>query len=92
MNTRDKLINRGYPIHAAEVTTSKLNSLTGVYAQARDKWLEDSHETDMESHGYTISGLMQRFKGMTYPAALLSIEWIDREPEKAIFFIEKGIR
>lgn len=91
-STRDILLDRGYPKHAADITTAKLDVLSGIYAQARDKWLRDSIETDIESNGYTIFGLMTRFPGMAYPAALLTIDWLRREPEKATLAIERGIR
>lgn len=90
--TKDILMSRGYPEQAAIITGEKLDKLSGKFAIARDKWLKDSIETIIESNGFSTSGLMQRFKGMTYPAALLSIEWLEREPTKAKPIILRGIR
>lgn len=91
-STKEILLEHGYPEQAATVTEENLDKLSGKFAIARDKWLNDSIETDIESNGFSTSGLMQRFKGMTYPAALLSIEWLEREPEKAKPIILRGIR
>lgn len=91
-STKEILLERGYPEQAATITGENLNKLSGNFAIARDKWLRDSTETDIESKGFSTLGLMQRFKGMTYPAALLSIEWLEREPEKAKPIILRGVR
>ena len=49
-----------------------------------DKWLEDADGTeDYEAHGFSLSGMMEKYK-MTFPAALLTMDWIIKEPEIAI--------
>lgn len=91
-NIKEILIERGYPEDAAIITSNNLSKLTGRFQVAIDKWLSDGMEYNIESHGYSAQGLMSRFKGMTYPAALLTLDWLEREPEKAKTTIERGIR
>lgn len=91
-NIKKILIERGYPEKAAETTASNIAKLSGEMKAAFQTWLNSSKETDLEAYGYTISGLMNRFKGMAYPAALLTIDWLKREPETAKKAIERGLR
>lgn len=91
-NIKKILIERGYPEKAAETTASNIAKLSGEMKEAIQTWLHTNKETDMGSNGYTISSLMNRFKGMTYPAALLTIDWLKREPETAKKAIERGLR
>ena len=91
-NLKDILIERGYPEKAAIVTAQNLLKLTGRFASALQNWVDTKDTPKVESHGYTSDGLLKRFKGMTYPAALLTLDWLDREPEKAKSAIERGIR
>ena len=86
------LIERGYPENAAMVVAGKLSNLTGQFKEAALAWLNESREPIVASNGYSTKSLMEKYPGMTYPAALLSIEWLERDPEKAKPIIEKGIK
>lgn len=86
------LIERGYPESAAIATSTNLSKLSGRFRIAIDKWLSEGVESKIESQGYSSKGLMAKFKGMTYPAAVLTLDWLEREPEKAKRTIEQGIR
>lgn len=91
-NIKETLIERGYPERAAEITSSKLDNLTGKFKEALDAWIENGSEHQLEVKDFSISGLMSRFKGMTYPAALLTLEWLNRDYAQAKVAIERGIR
>lgn len=91
-NIIDILIKRGYPAPAAKTVAEKLEKLTGENKKAASEWLESGQEPLIASHGYSTASLMKKYPRMTYPAALLTIDWLDREPEKAKPVIEKGIR
>ena len=41
--------------------------------------------------GFKLSELNQKFD-MTYPAALLTIDWLIKEPERAMRSINRGIK
>ena len=86
------LIERGYPEKIAASTAVNLSKLTGRLADALKVWLDETKMPEMESHGYTTTSLMEKFRGMTYPAALLTIDWLERDPELAKQAIEKGIK
>ncbi len=86
------LIARGYPEGAASQVAPKLAKLSGNLKEAASAWLETGAEPEVSSNGYSTKSLMKRFSGMTYPAALLTIDWLEREPEKAKKAIEAGIR
>lgn len=86
------LIERGYPERIAATTTVNLSKLKGRLGEALKVWIDENKTLEVESHGYTTTALMERFRGMTYPAALLTIDWLERNPEQAKKAIEKGIR
>ena len=89
---KDTLIERGYPERQAQITSANLSKLTGMFKNALDIWMENGKETPMTIRDFSISDLMSRFKGMTYPAALLTLEWLERDYSNAKLAIEKGIR
>jgi len=86
------LSERGYTEKQIPVLEEKLTKIDLSLKQGLDNWLEDSNaETDYTISGVTLSEIKKKFK-MTYPAALLTMDWVIREPEKAIESINKGIR
>lgn len=91
-NTIKRLISIGYPEAAAKLVADNLSALSGNLKIAADKWINLGIELDVESHGYSTHSLMQRFRGMTYPAALLSIDWLNRDPQIAKSIIENGLK
>ena len=91
-NIKKILIERGYPENAATVVSKKLSNLSGQLREAASSWLDSGYEPIVSSHGHSTKSLMEKLPGMKYPAALLTIDWLERDPEKAIIAIEKGIR
>ena len=86
------LSERGYTEKQISVLEEKLSKMDGSLKQGLDHWLEDSNvETDYTISGVTLSEIKKKFK-MTYPAALLTMDWVIRDSEKAIESINKGIR
>ena len=53
--------------------------------------LKDGAETDFSAEGFSVIGLKQQYE-MTYPAALLSIDWVLKDPDNAVKCIKKGLR
>lgn len=92
MNTIENiLIQRGYNQEDAASVAADLANVSDCLKAVLDKWLLDGSESDYEAEGYTILGLKEQFE-MTYPAALLSIDWIIKEPDEAVECIKRGIR
>lgn len=75
----------------AERLESKLNGIADELKPVLNAWLESGTETsDLEFNGYSINSLMKK-DGMKFTGALLTLDWLIRDPEKAASVIEKGI-
>ena len=86
-----KLVSAGYPEAAAKVTAQELSQIDSSLNKALCSWLENGDETDMTIEGFTLSELKAKHK-MTYPAALLTMDWLIKEPKVATIAIQKGIK
>jgi hypothetical protein len=88
---KEILITKGFTSKQAENLSHELSLVDARLEPVLDMWLQDGIETDYSAEGYTIMGLKQQYS-MTYPAALLSIDWLLKEPEIAKECINKGLR
>ena len=79
---KEILIGRGYPEVAAEVVSGELLLVKDELKPLLDGWLGDEVKADYAAHGYTVLQLMTS-RGITYPAALLTMDWLLKEPEIA---------
>lgn len=86
----DLLTKQGYNDKAASMAATELVKVCPMLQPLVERWL-NGEEVDMESNGYSIHGLMKS-RRMTYPAALLTIDWLIQEPQKAKKSLEKGNR
>ena len=86
----DRLQSQGYNPPAANIVANELVNVSPILQSCVNKWL-NGEDVDHECHGYSINSLM-KLRHMTYPAALLTIDWLIKEPEQAIKSIEKGTR
>lgn len=86
------LIDRGYNERNAKLVAHELTLLSAPLQPLLSQWLDnEQHMENYEVEGYTITGLMQK-RGMTYPAALLTIDWLLKEPEEAKLSLSRGIK
>lgn len=85
------LLERGYTDKQANAVIDDLMAMDESLKESFSLWIESEKETDYTIKGITLSELKKKF-GMTYPAALLTMDWIIKEPEKAIESINRGIR
>lgn len=85
------LANKGYTERQAQVIGSDLAEISPKLELALQMWISKDIETDYIIDEFSIKGLMQKYN-MKYPAALLSINWIIKEPEIAKAAIKRGIR
>lgn len=88
---KDILINRGFTEKQATRLTEELSNIDERLQKALEKWLKDGAETDFSAKGFSVIGLKQQYE-MTYPAALLSIDWVLKDPDNAVKCIKKGLR
>lgn len=85
------LISRGYTEKQALVVASELLQMDDSLQEGFRCWLASEEETDYTVEGFKLSELKYKFD-MTYPAALLTIDWLIKEPERAIKSINRGIK
>ena len=88
---KDILINKGFTEKQASRLAEELSNIDERLKDALDKWLKDGTETDYMADGFSIIGLKQQYE-LTYPAALLSIDWVLKDPDNAVKCIKKGLR
>ena len=88
---QDILIERGFPEKQAISVASDLQAIDPALQNGLQSWLADQTETDFLIEGFKLSDLKQKFD-MTYPAALLTVDWLIKEPELAKKSIQRGIR
>ncbi len=87
----ETLTKRGYTQKQASLLAKELKDIDERLKPALDNWMRDETETDFMAEGFTVLGLKQQYN-MTYPAALISIDWVLKDPENAVKCIEKGLR
>lgn len=88
---KNTLLERGYSVPGAETASTDLVKISDSLKPLLEDWLINGVETDYESNGMSIKSIMAQF-GMKYPAALLSIDWVIRDPKTAITVIKRGLR
>lgn len=87
----DLLENKGYHGADAEMMSRELSRIDKRFNSAVEAWLQTGVETEYEISGVKLSDLVREFK-MTYAAAILTMDWVLREPEEAKEAIRRGIR
>ena len=90
--TKNILLSRGCPANQVETIAKKIGNLSARLKPAMKEWLENESMPVVAVDGYTTAALMKRFKGIQYPAALLLLDWLIKDPKTAIKAINKGIR
>lgn len=85
------LLDKGYNELQAKRLCKDLSELSPNLAKCFDVWARDGEENDFSSHGLSVKGLIAKYS-LKYPAALLSMDWVVKEPDKAVKVINRGIR
>jgi len=88
---KDILKMRGYPEKQAFSVANDLQEIDSALQDALQRWLVIEEEMDFQIEGFKLSELKQKFD-MTYPAALLTMDWLIKEPELATKSINRGIK
>lgn len=81
-NIGNILLERGYKPDQAKSTASSLLKLNLQLKPLLEAWITSFKETNFTVGDISIFFLMEKY-GLRYPAALLTIDWLLREPEKA---------
>lgn len=70
---------------------SKLGQMDKTLVPMLERWARDMEYSNTEEYsGYSVDSL-QRDYGMNFVAALLTIDWIIKDPQKAIPALQAGI-
>lgn len=85
------LMERRYTEKQAASVASDLLDVDEQLKDGLQHWLSTNEEKDYEVADFKLSELKQQFD-MTYPAALLTIDWLIKEPDLAMKAIKRGIR
>lgn len=85
-----KLTDDGYDNRMAYMVASELILVDGALIPFLIKWM-NGEEENFEVEGYSIRDLMHS-RNMTYPAALLTLDWLVKDPQKAIESLKRGRR
>lgn len=87
----DRLCAKGFDEQSSEILAENLATMSPRLQERLDTWLKTGEESDFESHGMSIQRLMEE-NDMQYQAALLTMDWILKEPDQALQALDRGIR
>ena len=79
----------GYPPQGAAVVAAKLLNLQPQLRQEFEQWWREGTLPTLNVEGYTAEQLMQE-RHLTPIAAILTLDWLVREPQKALEAIVRG--
>jgi hypothetical protein len=86
------LIERGYSEHNANLMLNDLENLSSPLDKLLQEWIDsENQQPDFVYENYSLHQFQNERK-MEYPAALLTMDWLIKEPEKAKISLSRGIR
>ena len=88
----DLLMKRGYIERFAKLVAGELVSIDARLQPLLDRWVKDpADQGDYAAEGYSLQAFVAN-DGMEYPAALLTMDWLLKEPEAAKASLKRGNR
>lgn len=92
LEIQEILMQRGYSQRNAKLVADELQEVASQLTIFRDRWLEDgAYNADYVVGEYSISRLCNE-RRMNYPAALLTLDWLIKEPKAALDSLNRGIK
>ena len=92
LEIQEILMQRGYSQRNAKLVADELQEVTSQLTIFRDRWLENgAYNADYVVGEYSISRLRNE-RRMNYPAALLTLDWLIKEPKAAQESLNRGIK
>lgn len=92
---RDRIIMtlcaQDYPDFMLEQTADKIERMDERIKVAFDEWVDNNVIPSIDIEGWNYDKLVKKFK-MRPAAAFLTLDWLTRDPEKAIKSLKRGIR
>lgn len=78
-----------YPNDKVYILTSVLEKMSPLVKKALETFLQTNEHKEINLFGYSVQNLIAQ-QGMNEIAAYLTLDWIIREPDKAIESLKKG--
>lgn len=86
------LMQRGYTQRNASLVAEEMVNIAPQLQQYLEVWLMDkSYNENYEVGKYSLKRLQEE-RRMNYPAALLTMDWLIKEPEAALRSLNRGIK
>lgn len=90
-NIFQALLDKGYKEKPASILAEDLSRISMTLEPCLLSWVETGEEVDYTVGEFSIKGLMNKYQ-LQYPAALLSLDWVIKDPGTATAAINRGIR
>lgn len=88
---KDILLQRGYSERNAVIASKELVDISDKLIPILKDWLNDENcQKDYSVEGHSIQELLEG--GMKYPAAILTMDWLIKDPKVALRSLTKGTR
>lgn len=78
-----------YPYDKIHILTSGLEKISPLVKKALETFLQTNEHEEINLFGYSVQNLIAQ-QSMNEIAAYLTLDWIIREPDKAIKSLKKG--
>lgn len=88
---KEVLYSHGYNDKQVVSVMNRLCAIDGSLKNYLQEWVNEGKVADVVICDISLKSLMSKYD-MEYPAALLTMDWLIREPEKAIRSINRGVR
>lgn len=86
----DRLVAEfNYPKQGAELVFQKISAMESSIRSEFDRWWHTGSVPNLEVEGYSIAVLMSEHN-MNPIAAFLTLDWLLREPERAVASLIRG--
>lgn len=85
------LISNQYPELQASGVADELMQIDLRLLPLLENWINQGNEQDFTVEGFSLLSLKDQYK-LTYPAALLTIDWLIKDPQTASYAIKRGIK
>lgn len=91
MDFKEKLIESGYSEIQANMVIDKLSKVDDLFKDGLQGWAAFGKMKEYAIDQINTTSLMDQY-GLSYPAAVLTLDWVKRDPITAKEAIKRGIK
>ena len=91
MDVKEKLIASGYSEVQANIVIDKLSKVDEEFKDGIQNWVDCGKMIEFTIDQINTTSLMRQY-GLSYPAAVLTLDWVKRDPAAAKEAIKRGIK